>query len=80
MTDNFLIPEINVLIEDTKNRLLNNEYGIVSINLFMEKFDSDEDLKSLKHSYERDIQNICTLIRNIVLKKAVIEKACNIEC
>lgn len=74
MTDNEIMSELNILIEDTKNKILNDEFENSSINLFTQTFNTNEDLKYLENNYKNNMKNICNLIRNAVLEKLAIEK------
>lgn len=74
MTDDEIMSELNVLIEDTKNKLSNNRFGNTSINLFTQIFNTKEDLEHLEDNYKNNMKNICSLIRNVVLEKLAIEK------
>lgn len=74
MTDDEIMSELNILIEDTKNKLYDNKLGNSAIILFTTAFNTEEDLEHLKSNYKNNMETLCTLIRNVVLEKAVIEK------
>lgn len=74
MSDNEIMSELNILIEDTKNKILNDKSGNPSITIFTEIFNTKEDLKYLESNYKNNMKNICNLIRNAVLEKAAIDK------
>lgn len=74
MADNEIMSELNILIEDIKNKILNDEFENSSINLFTQTFNTKEDLKYLESNYKNNMKNICNLIRNAVLEKVAIDK------
>lgn len=74
MADNEIMSELNILIEDIKNKILNDKSGNPSITLFIETFNTKEDLKYLESNYKNNMKNICNLMRNAVLEKAAIDK------
>ncbi len=71
MLNDEIISELNILIESVKNDLINDSIGKETIENFMQ----DEQLvQRVSSCYKKDFKEVCDLIYNMGIKKAIIEK------